>query len=265
MNRRSNVAAPLVFLAALALAGCGATASGPLANEVVSVADELATTGPTYAAGTVLAANADLNLRAGAGTGHPILRVMPAGSRVTVRVTSGANAWVAVRFNGYDGWAHTGYLAQISAPASPAAASPSVARGAYSESRGALLARTALRRDGYASAGLCALEVSNSVERSGIVPRGANWYRNNAVDIAEYMNANPSYTGRVGFSRGDTAPSQIKKGSIIAWRRGQCGYHRTYGHIEISVDDSSSRACSDFCGSIRKTCGNPYVYFPTVL
>ena len=61
------------------------------------------------------------------------------------------------------------------------------------------------------------------------------------------------------------SPSSIKKGSIIVWRRGQCGYHSTYGHIEIAVDDTSSRACSDFCGSIRKTCGNPYVYYPTTL
>lgn len=258
MKRTTSLAAALLA-SAFALAGCGGPASEPASSDLTSAADELATTGPTYPAGTVLRTTADLNLRSGAGTGYGVLRVMPSGSRVSVRATSGANAWVAVSFNGYNGWAHTSYLAVVSTPGGGAGPA------SYSASRGATLARTALRRDGYRAAGWCALETSNSVERSGILPRGVTWYRNNAIDMAEHFNANPGYLSRVGFKRGDTSPSSIPKGSIIAWRRGQCGYHSTYGHIEIGVDDSSSRACSDFCGSIKKTCGNPYVYYPTVL
>jgi hypothetical protein len=261
MKRTSPLAA-VVLASAFALVGCGGPASEPTSSDLTSAADELATTGPTYPAGTVLQATADLNLRSGSGTGYGVLRVMPSGSRVTVRATSGGNAWVAVSFNGFSGWAHTTYLKVVSTPSSGGGrATP----GTYSASRGATLARTALRRDGYRAAGWCALETSNSVERSGILPRGVTWYRNNAIDMAEYFNANPGYLSRVGFKRGDTSPSSIPKGSIVAWRRGQCGYNSTYGHIEIAVDDSSTRACSDFCGSIKKTCGNPYVYYPTVL
>ena len=263
MKRTITLANALSLVAVIALAGCGGSSSEPTDVELVSAADELATTGPTYVTGTVLQATDDLNLRSGGGTGYSVLRVMPSGSRVTVRSTSGGNAWVAVSYNGYNGWAHTSYLKVVSTPSGGGSTSP--APGSYSSSRGATLARTALRRDGYPARGWCALETSNSVERSGIVPRGVSWYRNNAIDMAEYFNANPGYLSRAGFKRGDTSPSSIKKGSIVAWRRGQCGYNSTYGHIEISVDDSSSRACSDFCGSIRKTCGNPYVYYPTTL
>jgi hypothetical protein len=46
------------------------------------------------------------------------------------------------------------------------------------------------------------------------------------------------------------------------WRPGQCGYHALYGHVEIVVDGASSRACSDYCGAIRKSCGAPGVYVP---
>jgi hypothetical protein len=263
--KRTNVLAAVVLASALALAGCGGPASEPTSSDLTSAADELATTGPTYQAGTVLEATADLNLRSGAGTGYGVVRVMPSGSRVTVRAASGGNAWVAVSFSGYSGWAHTSYMKVVSTPGGGSGGSSSATPGSYSASRGATLARTALRRDGYRAAGWCALETSNSVEQSGIVPRGVSWYRNNAIDMAEYFNANPGYLSRAGFKRGDTSPSSIKKGSIVAWRRGQCGYNATYGHIEIAVDDSSTRACSDFCGNIKKTCGNPYVYYPTVL
>ncbi len=262
MMRLNALAATLSLAAAFSLLGCAGAPSEPASDDVASTADELATTGPTYAAGTVLETTDALNLRSGSSTSASILRVMPARSRVTVRSTSGANAWVAVSFSGYNGWAHTSSLKLIS---TPGGGGGGAAPGSYSASRGATLARTALRRDGYSAGGWCALQVSNSVEQSGIVPRGVSWYRNNAIDMAEHFNANPGYLARAGFRRGDTSPSSIPRGSIIAWRRGQCGYNRTYGHIEISVDTSSSRACSDFCGSIRKTCGNPYVYYPTVL
>lgn len=92
-----------------------------------------------------------------------------------------------------------------------------------------------------------------------------NWVRGNAIDISEYMAANPGYDAKVGFKRVGVGPNNIPKGSIIGWRRGQCGYNAKYGHIEISVDNSSTRACSDFCGYIKKSCGSPYVFMPTQL
>jgi hypothetical protein len=180
---------------------------------------------------------------------------MPQGSIVTVRAKSGGNAWVAVRWNGYEGWAHTSYLVKAG----------DNNQNGYSAARGQKLATTALRVDGRSSGGWCALEMSNSVVKSGILPNGVTWYRNNAIDISEYMSANPGYCDKVGFKKIGVSANNIPKGSIIGWRRGQCGYHSKYGHIEISVDSSSSRACSDYCGSIKKTCGAPYVFMPTTL
>ena len=250
----------LLLATALAASAVACTSSGAGDDQELAVSnDELATTGPTYAAGTQLKTTAALNLRASGSTSAAVLRVMPEGATVTVRVTSGANAWVAVRFNGYDGWAHTSYL--VPANSGGGGGNP----GGYGATRGAKLASTALRIDGDPAGGWCAREVSDSVEASGIVPKGVTWVRGNAIDISEYMNANPGYDAKVGFQRINVSASDIPKGSIIGWRRGQCGYNAKYGHIEISVDSTSTRACSDFCGSIKKTCGAPYVFMPTSL
>jgi hypothetical protein len=255
--------AKLFVLAALVAMGsvaCSA-AQGDGSEVLESTADELATTGPTYQAGTTLRTTANLNLRSAGSINANILRVMPSGSNVTVRVASGANAWVAVRFNGYDGWAHTSYLTPVNNGGGGGGGNP----GGYSATRGGKLASTALRMDGHAAGGWCALETSNSVEKSGIIPNGVTWYRNNAIDISEYMASNAGYDAKVGFKSISVSPNDIPKGSIIGWRRGQCGYSSKYGHIEISVDSSSSRACSDFCGYIKKSCGSPYVFMPTTL
>jgi hypothetical protein len=247
---------PLLWVCALGVGAVGCAVSGEdSATLVASGEDPLTTTGPTYQAGTVLRTTANLNLRSTGSINGKILRVMPLGSSVTVRITSGSNAWVAVRFNGYDGWAYTGYLVKAS----------SSSLSGYSSARANKLASEALRVDGHAAGGYCALQVSNSVVWSGIIPSNVTWYRNNAIDISEYMAANTSYDSKVGFRQVNVTANNVPKGSIIGWRRGQCGYSSKYGHIEISVDSSSSRACSDFCGSIKKTCGAPYVFMPTTL
>lgn len=254
----------LVAAALLVFAGCsaGEADEGELISSQV---EELATTGRTYEKGTALRTTANLNLRANGSLSARILRVMPNGSRVTVREKSGGNAWVAVDFNGHAGWAHTDYLVKVSSGGGGGAAASDDAPRGYGAARGAKLASTALRVDGRAASGWCSLETSNSVERSGVLPGGVTWYRNHAADLAEYMASNPGYTAKVGFRRVDVSPNDIPKGSVVGWRRGQCGYSSKYGHIEISVDDSSTRACSDFCGRMPKTCGRPYVFMTTTL
>ena len=54
---------------------------------------------------------ADLNLRSGPGTNHPVVLVMPAGSRVTVTGES-TDGFAPVAFQGTYGWAPETYLAR---------------------------------------------------------------------------------------------------------------------------------------------------------
>jgi len=239
------------------LAGCSADAE----EENIAVgadAAELSTNGETYATGTTLQVTANLNLRKTASRTAEVLRVIPSGSTVTVWKTSGENAWVAVSSAGYKGWAHTDYLEK---QGTGAGADDGDGPSGYSAARGSKLASLALRVNGRGSGGQCAKYVSNHVEDSGV----KGWRRNDADPLHTYMANNPTYTRSVGFQQLSGRTTGIPKGSIVGWRRGQCGYNATYGHIEIAVDTTSSRACSDFCGNIKKTCGAPRVFQPIAL
>ena len=61
----------------------------------------------------------DLNLRAGPGTNHQVLTVMPAGSRVEALPEAAQNGFFPVRYGGYEGWASATYLAVGSGPGDP--------------------------------------------------------------------------------------------------------------------------------------------------
>ncbi len=65
---------------------------------------------PDFYPGGTTTATSDLNLRAGPGTGHPILAVMPYGAMVTLTGES-LDGFLTVHFNGLDGWAAATYLA----------------------------------------------------------------------------------------------------------------------------------------------------------
>ncbi len=105
-------------------AGASVTLTGNSANGFVSVsydgvagwahADYLDTGGtdpapvPGSGDGNVRVIS-DLNLRSGPSTSNAVLAVMPAGSFVTLTGDS-ANGFLAVSFNGIDGWAYASYL-----------------------------------------------------------------------------------------------------------------------------------------------------------
>ena len=222
-------------------------------DALVSVgAEEVATTGPTYASGTSLTTTDALNLRADASATARIILMMPANSRVTVREASGGNGWVAIRFGGNkEGWAHTNYLSDGTTQIASAVST-----------RAGRLASKAKRVDGKKSRGKCATEVGNSVQLSGILPRGVGWRRVEAAsDVASYLTTNKAYANRIGFRTLKVSASSVPTGSVVGWRRGQCGYNRKYGHIEIAI--GGGRACSDFCGRIKTSCGAPMVSTPT--
>lgn len=127
----------------------------------------------------------------------------------------------------------------------------------YNSSSGNRIADTALRVNGRGSGGMCLSEVQNSLERAGVraFPRLPG-----AVNLDDFMMRQGGGLSAWGFEKQSRAIDDIPRGSIIAWRPGQCGYHSVYGHIEIVV--GGGRACSDFCGTIKRGCGSPNIYVP---
>ncbi|MDB5218950.1 MAG: hypothetical protein JWO86_6877 [Myxococcaceae bacterium] len=153
--------------------------------------------------------------------------------------------------------------AACSAPPSESEVSNSEsALSSYNADRGNRLADRALALwNGRPSRDLCLAGVGDTLESSGVVspafPRLPA-----AVDFDNWARANPGELARRGFEKQTPDVNHIPRGSIITWRPGQCGYHAQYGHIEIVSDAASTRACSDYCGNIKKTCGAPGIYVP---
>ena len=263
-----RIAAALLTLSTFALGGCAAesgqesdltSSASDEGNELGATADELATSGPTYQVGTELVTIANLNLRASPSTTATVKKVMPSGSKVTVVEESGGNGWIKISFSSYTGYGHTSYLAE----AGSADEGTTQQSNDYSSRRGNTLANTADRVDGRPSGGACALEVSNSVVRSGIL-NGRAWRRNDAWALANNMKNDSAYQSSVGFrAKSDLTTRTAPVGSIVGWKPGQCGYNRTYGHIEIIVNNAHT-ACSDYCATV-KTCTPGAIFIPTSL
>jgi hypothetical protein len=136
------------------------------------------------------------------------------------------------------------------------------ALSSYNAARGNRLADRALALwNGKPSRDLCLAGVGDTLESSGVVspafPRLPS-----AVDFDDWARAHPGELARRGFEMQTPDVDHIPRGSIITWRPGQCGFHKQFGHVEIVADGASTRACSDFCGNIKKTCGAPGIYVP---
>jgi hypothetical protein len=118
--------------------------------------------------------------------------------------------------------------------------------------------------NGKSSRNLCLAGVDDTAESAGALPPGVSWIprQPSAVAWQAYVAAHPDQLLERAYVRENLDVNHLPKGAIIGWRAGQCGYDGQYGHIEVVVDDASSRACSDYCGAVKKTCGNPLVYIP---
>ncbi len=201
----------------------------------------------SFAAGTTLIATDDLNLRSGEGTTYGVILVIPAGSSVTVVTPSGANGWVNISYNQNVGYSSKDFLTNA----------------VYDAARGQQLANTAYSMwNGHSSGDLCLKGVGDSLDASGVVLNSAFPRLNSAADFADWANGNPGEVIKRGFIKMQLDINQIPQGTIITWAPGQCGYHSLYGHIEIVSDTGSSKACSDFCGPIKKNCGAPGMFVP---
>lgn len=203
-----------------------------------------------------------LNLRTGPGISNSRITVMPPGARVTVlRANCGAD-WIHIRDpRGREGWSAVRYLrASGSPPPASTGGFPS-----YSAQRGARLARKAwsLYR-GHRSGGMCLRGVGTSL-RASIAP-GLWTYTPGAHQFGVYARTHKGQLARAGLKVVDSGiprGSSFPKGTVMVWSRGRCGFHPTWGHVEIVVNDGV--ACSDFCR--RRTdssCAPSVILYPTV-
>lgn len=129
----------------------------------------------------------------------------------------------------------------------------------YDANLGNRVANVASRREGYGSGNWCLKEVGDSLDIAGIRPTFPRLESAAAFD--NWARSNPGAVAQRGYQlQSVDSIDAIPRGSIITWRPGQCGYHSVYGHIEIVT--GSNRACSDYCGSIKRGCGMPGVFVP---
>lgn len=133
----------------------------------------------------------------------------------------------------------------------------------YDSAQGARIARAARSREGYRSQGKCYRYVKNHLEAVGIEIRDYIDARdeNSAFAFTRWADSSPNELRQAGLTKARRVDmDDLPIGSILVWARGECGYNRTHGHIEIVVGEN--RACSDFCGSIKRGCGTPDVFVP---
>jgi hypothetical protein len=215
-----------------------------------------------YPRGSLLYATAPFGLRsAPLATSSTVVSIATA-TKLVVSQNTCEGAWVRT----IDPASKAGYAPTASLTSTAPIPSPTAD---YSATRGRTLADTAVRLwSGHSSGGLCLRGVRTSATTSGIIPSPPGWTPiiPSAHEWGLWANAHPTELKARGFRRVvGLGTSKIPQGSIIVWQKGQCGYHSLYGHIEIVTDTNSSRACSDYCGYVKKTCGEPWTYIPTVL
>ncbi|MDF2692598.1 MAG: hypothetical protein K0S65_981 [Labilithrix sp.] len=126
------------------------------------------------------------------------------------------------------------------------------------------VANVASKMEGRRSGGYCYRHVKAHLRAAGM-PTGdleAKGYGGSAYKFSVWAKKYPSALAEMGLTKVTASLDALPKGALIVWPRGMCGYNKTHGHIEVVVDNNSSRACSDFCGRIKKGCGTPDIYVP---
>jgi hypothetical protein len=166
-----------------------------------------------------------------------------------------------VNYQGQLGWASGTYLRSANGAPAPGGGGGS-AGGSSCMSK---LAQVSTVVDGQPSRHMCYAGVKEhlgtalGVGFDGIQSLLGAGYQLGAYDFARWMQADPGgRASRAGFVvANDVTLDNLPLGAILVWRPGQCGYSAQYGHIEVNV--GHGRACSDFCGTIARTCGAPMI------
>ena len=219
-------------------------------------------TTPKWPRGAILYAASAFALKSTPSSTATTVVTEAKGTKLVVTQNACAGSWVRT----LDPATKSGYAPTASLTST--APAPSLIAD-YSATRGKTLADTAVRLwTGKSSGGYCLRGVRISATTSKIIPDPPGWTPliPSAYEWGLWANAHPTELKKRGFRRViGLGVNKIPRGSIIVWKKGQCGYHSLYGHIEIVTDTASSRACSDYCGSVKKTCGEPWTYIPTTL
>ena len=253
---------PLASLVALLLAAplfvaCSAASSDVGMDEGAATADS-AITG-SIAASSRLVTTARVNLREtpSQATQDNIITVMPTGATVTVLAATPSNGYYNVDYEGQEGWAYGAYLAADGSGGGGGGSS------CYDSKLGAKLASASREVDGDGSQGLCYRYVKDHIEQAGIPIRSIvpAAYEESAYAFAVWAKRDPAGLAAAHFAPSSVGLDALPLGAILVWRAGQCGYSAEHGHIEINI--GGGRACSDFCGHIKRDCGMPSVFVPT--
>lgn len=252
-------------LSASLATGCASETGEDGADEGVVSADS-AITGQV-AANAKLVTTTRVNLRETPDYARTdnIITVMPTGASVTVLQSAATAGFYRVKYKTYEGWAFGTYLAEDASGDGPPSGGGGGAGGGgscYDATVGSKIAAAGRRMDGDSSQGLCYRYVKSHIAAAGIPIRDhiPDAYEASAYRFAVWGKSNPQALARAGFAKASVSIDKAPLGSIIVWRQGQCGYSADHGHIEVAI--GGGRACSDFCGRIRRDCGMPDIFIP---
>lgn len=257
-QRRIPLASLLALLLAAPLAvACTASQQDEGADEGAVSSDSAIT--DDIAPGSRLVTTTRVNLREtpSQATRDNIITVMPMGTVVTVRSATPTTGFYRVDYEGQEGWAFGTFLAADSGGGGGGGGT-----SCYDGKLGSKLASVARTVDGDGSQGLCYRYVKNHIEGAGIPIRNyiPDAYEASAYKFAVWAKADPAGLAAAGFAKSTAGLDGLPLGAILVWRAGQCGYSAEHGHIEITI--GGGRACSDFCGRIKRDCGMPDVFVP---
>ena len=171
---------------------------------------------------------------------------------------TGQYRYFRVSSNGVEGWVATDFLC-------PKGSAGSSGQGNYDVATAQALADQAFAGNLGYSIGACYEYVWNALKAVvGITEGRADQIGvpvASAYQFGDWADQNPGLLySDFGLQAINSSAANAPVGSVVVWDPGQCGFSSIHGHIEIVV--SPGYACSDFCGYMYDTCGNPRVYMP---
>lgn len=253
---RSAVVAGCLLV--LVLAHCGGQPESGLDEGVSSAGDAIT---ESVAPNTILMTTTRVNLRETPSYASKtnILTVMPMGASVTVLEGRPSNGFYNVRYEDQEGWAYGTYLR----PSDRDSSGDDAGTGSCADATwGSKLASVAREMEGEHSQGLCYRYVKDHIEAAGVPIRRLlpDQYEASAYMFGVWGKRDPAALASAGFAKSSTSLDALPLGAILVWSPGQCGYSAEHGHIEINI--GKGRACSDFCGNIKRSCGKPDIFVP---